>query len=300
MSVTASAPGKVILFGEHAVVYGEPAIAGAIDKRIYVTVEARQDDKVEVLSGAELNDGYPYVLKACERVFAYLGRSSGLTIRIRSEFPPASGLGSSAAVTVATIAAVSELLEGSIPKKEIADLAHKVEQDVQGAASITDTAVSAYGGILYVKPDLGVVEPLPNKNIQLVVGYTGKPGSTTEIVRTVKTLRNQHPEVVDNIIHCIGRITMLAKENLGNDLGGLMDLNNGLLEALGVGTFELSALIYGARASGAKGAKITGAGGGGCMIAYAPGREDAVSKVVEKGGCLAMLVNLGAEGVRIE
>jgi mevalonate kinase len=300
--VTASAPGKVILFGEHAVVYGEPAIAGAINKRIFVSVGRRSDGEIKISSSHDLRDGYPYVKEAVELTFRYLGERAGLDISIDSEFPPASGLGSSAAVSVATILATSRLLGREIEKKDIARLGHKVEKKVQGAASITDASVTTFGGVQFIKPVLETVEEIVVGDIPLVVGYTGKGGSTKELVDSVRTLRDSNPDIVDPVIHTIGRITLRAKKALeeGEDIGGLMNINHGLLEALGVGTERLSSYVHGAWNSGASGAKITGAGGGGCMVAYSPQNQEGVAKAIEERGGLALMVSIEKDGVRIE
>jgi mevalonate kinase len=300
--VTASAPGKVILFGEHAVVYGEPAIAGAINKRIYVSVERRDDQEINISSAHDLRDGFPYVKEAVELSFEFLGARSGLDINIDSEFPPASGLGSSAAVSVATVLAITSLFGREIDKKDIARLGHQVEKRVQGAASITDASVTTLGGIIFIKPRLEVVEEIEGGAIPLVVGYTGRGSSTKELVSQVRGLKEGNPEILDTIIHTIGRITLKAKRALeeGEDLGELMNINHGLLEALGVGTERLSSYVHAARGAGAAGAKITGAGGGGCMIAFAPGNQDDVAKAISDLGGLALKVSIEKEGVRIE
>jgi mevalonate kinase len=302
MSVTASAPGKVILFGEHAVVYGEPALAGAINRRVYATVKSRDDDKISITSNHELRDGYPYVKNAVDLTFEFLGKRGGLDIEIDAEFPPASGLGSSASVSVSTIKAVSTLLGTEIGKKDIARLGHLTEKRVQGAASITDSSVTTFGGVLLIKPKLELAEAIDVGNLPLVIGYTGKSGSTKEQVRLVKDLRDKNPDFIDPIIHTIGRITIKAKNEIekGGDIGELMNLNHGLLEALGVGTETLSRYVYAARTAGAAGAKITGAGGGGCIVAYSPGNQEAVAGAIRERGGLALKVSIEEEGVRLE
>jgi mevalonate kinase len=300
--VTASAPGKVILFGEHAVVYGEPAIAGAINKRIYVTTEKRPDGELNISSAHELKDGYPYVRKAVGLTFEYLGKECGVDIKIDSEFPPASGLGSSAAVSVATIVSLSTLLDEKIEKKDVARLGHIVEKKVQGAASITDSSVTTFGGVLFIKPKLEIAEEVRVGRIPLVVGYTGKGGSTKDLVNNVRAKKEDYPDIFDPILHSIGRITVKARGALeaeGN-LGELMNINHGLLEALGVGTEKLSRYVHAARRAGASGAKITGAGGGGCMVAYVPRDQADVAKAIEVEGGLALEVEIESHGVRIE
>jgi mevalonate kinase len=300
--VTASAPGKVILFGEHAVVYGEPAIAGAINKRIYVTIKKRRDNEVNISSAHELKDGYSYVRKAVELTFEYLGKECGVDIKIESEFPPASGLGSSAAVSVATIVALSTLLDEKIEKKDVARLGHMVEKKVQGAASITDSSVTTFGGVLFIKPKLEIAEEVSIGRIPLVIGYTGKGGSTKELVNRVRAKKEEFPEILEPILQSIGRITVMAKGALeeGENIGELMNINHGLLEALGVGTEKLARYVHAARRAGACGAKITGAGGGGCMVAYVPQRQVDVARAIESEGGLALEVEIEGQGVRIE
>jgi mevalonate kinase len=294
---TASAPGKVILFGEHAVVYGEPAIAGAIDLRVRVRAE-------KATSGLEIHsqtEDHRYVEKAVDMVLEHLGAAQGIAIEISSNLPPASGLGSSAAVSVATIAAVADLLGYELEKKVIASLGYQVELGVQGAASPTDTYTSTYGGIHYIVPGKKAFDPI-QAALPLVVGYTGVERSTKELVAGVRRLREEYPEVVLPIIRNIGRLTRQARKHLeeGEDVGELMNINHGLLEALGVSNNALSRLVHAAREAGARGAKLTGAGGGGCMIAYAPGREAAVIEAIEGCGSTAFRAAISAEGVRLE
>jgi mevalonate kinase len=313
--VTVSAPGKVILFGEHAVVYGEPALASAIDRRVYVRVEKTDGDTVEAESrdlGAGTSfsiedtgnpspeDPFRYVRKAVQVAFEHAGEKSGLKISIESELPPASGLGTSAAVSVSTILAVARLLGKDIDAGTLAELGHRVELEVQGAASPTDTAMAALGGTQFIQPGKGF-EAL-EASLPLVVGYTGIERSTKTLVDAVRRRRDSYPDVIDPVIKAIGAITRKARDSLadGKDLGLLMDMNHGLLEALGVGTEQLSELVHAARRAGAKGAKLTGAGGGGCMIAYAPGTQDAVAEALKACGCRVLKTSAGGEGARVE
>ncbi|NOZ76914.1 MAG: mevalonate kinase [Euryarchaeota archaeon] len=307
--------GKVILFGEHAVVYGEPALASAIDRRVYVRVERTAGDAVEVESEAlgsrtsfpvdDRQDPSPeepfrYVRKAVHVAFEHAGDKTGLRISIDSELPVASGLGTSAAVSVATILAVGRLLGKDIDAGTLADLGHRVELEVQGAASPTDTAMAAFGGTRFIQPGEGF-EAL-DASLPLVVGCTGIQRSTKALVDGVRRRREAYPEIVDPVLKAIGEITRKARDCLadGRDLGVLMDINHGLLEALGVGNEKLSELVHAARKAGAGGAKLTGAGGGGCMIAYAPGSQDAVAEAIRACGCRVLKTSGGSEGARVE
>lgn len=311
--VTVSAPGKVILFGEHAVVYGKPSLAGAIDKRTYVNIETRDDGNISINSNMapyhlsfSIDDlgsveDFPYVRKAIELTFEQSGEKSGLDIEISSETPPASGLGSSASVSIATVLAIHEAMGSKISKNELAKLGHKVELGVQGAASPTDTATATFGGVLFIEPDKKGCQRI-DASLPLIVGYTGIERSTKALVENVRALRDKFPEIIDPIISNIGKITLEAKRRIENseDIGEFMNINHGLLTALGVSNFKLDSLVYAARDAGARGAKLTGAGGGGCMIAHAPGSQAAVTNAIEKCGGMAFDSVITNEGVRVE
>jgi mevalonate kinase len=265
-----------------------------------VNLETRDDDKISIKSNAEPYnltfsmgelgsvEGFPYIRKAIELAFENIGKKSGLDIGISSEVPPASGLGSSASVSIAAILAIHEALGSTISKDELAKIGHKVEFEVQGAASPTDTAIATFGGILFIEPDKKEYERL-DAQLPLVIGYTGIERSTKVLIEDVKALRDKFPEIIDSITDNIDKITREAKHRIENseDIGELMSINHGLLAALGVSNFKLDSLVYAALEAGAKGAKLTGAGGGGCMIAYVPDNGDAVAEAIEKCDCVA-------------
>lgn len=314
MQVTASAPGKAILFGEHAVVYGKPAIAMALNKRAQVKVTGRLDNKIQVnirdlgikgyinLGENTVTSNSPqkgilnYVLNAVKSVH----QGSGLDICIDVNVPIGGGLGSSAAVTVALIAAVSKFNNMDLKKKEIARLAHKVELEVQNYASPLDTTISTYGGLIYLKNAKKIVSLDINHNIPLVIGSTNQRGDTGKLVKAVKIKKESYPEIINPVIDSIGSLTIEAKEAiLNNDkkrIGELMNINHGLLDALGVNTLELSNMVYTARVAGASGSKITGAGGGGSIISFCPGTEEvrAVLKKIEN----AFKADISKDGVK--
>jgi len=281
MSMTqASAPGKVYLFGEHAVVYGRPALACAIELRARVKVLSTRREGVYVGSsrGPESIHKYPYLATAVRLLEERCAEPiSGVKLKITSSIPPGAGLGSSAAVTIATIGALSRALDVSLGEEDIARMGHEVEKKVQGSASPTDTHISTFGGA-YVMPEARRLTP---PRCGIVVGDTKTSGSTKALVAMVREFKQEYPEVVEGIMDTIAALShegerMLEAGEL-SELGRLMNINHALLNALGVGTPELDRLARAARAAGAHGAKITGAGGGGCIVCLA--EEEDVSQV---------------------
>ncbi|MCX9010059.1 MAG: mevalonate kinase [Candidatus Methanoperedens sp.] len=296
MTTTYSAPGKIYLFGEHAVVYGEPAIACAVELR--TRVSARKSDAITISSdlgstGLDF-EVHPYVSSAIEKL-----SSPEVSVEISSDIPVGSGLGSSAAVTVATLAAINTEFGLGYGREELARMGHEIEQKVQGAASPTDTFVSTFGGVVEI-PSRRQLDIL---DCGIVIGNTNKgatPKKTAKLVKQVAVLREEYPEIIDPIIKTIGSFAkkgeLLVRKKDYASLGRLMSVNHGLLDALGVGTPELSALVYAARDAGAFGAKITGAGGGGCMVALTDSPRK-VASAIERAGGKAIVTEFTAEGV---
>jgi len=313
---TASAPGKIILFGEHAVVSGITALGGAIDLRARVTVSDRPgcvliktDDLVlrgfslDLLSG-QLQS--PQAANATRYISAVLREFDARNIQVetKSALPLAAGLGSSAAIVVATVTALSQHLGQELSQKEIAATSYRLEKEVQqGMASPTDTALATFGGYLRVSKEISALD-LPS--LEMVVGFTGVPHDTKSEVEKVQCLRRDYPDLVDPIFLAIGSISeravLLIREQKTAKLGQMMNINQGLLEALGVSSRELSELVYAARgAGGALGAKLTGAGGGGCMIAIpGPVGAEALMTSIRQARGVPFKVCVGCEGCRLE
>jgi mevalonate kinase len=284
---TWSAPGKVFLFGEHAVVYGKPGIAMAIKPRVFVTV--RNTKRPQRAKS-------PYI-DGCFEAMGVLG-----SVYINSQIPSSSGLGSSAAVTVATLSAINDEFSLHKTREDIADMAFEIEKKVQkGRASPTDTTVSMYGGIVLITG--GSRRRLPPQNMHLVIGDSLVSHSTAKMVELVGDLKKKHPGIVDPILDAIQGVSMSAIHHLNNpkELGRYMDMNHALLEALGVGHPQLSRIVLAARAQGAFGAKITGAGGGGCMIALCPKHlKMRIAGAIEDCEARAIVTGIDTEGARKE
>jgi mevalonate kinase len=327
--VVSSAPGKVYLFGEHAVVYGEPAVPCAIERRASVEVQAREDGGIRVhaedltLDGftveyATAADTHPDVDVSESLVDAAVGYvdgaieqardaadepDAGFEITVQSSIPLGAGLGSSAAVVVAAIDAATRELGVELTPREIAARAYEVEYEVQdGQASRADTFCSAVGGAVRVEgDDCRAIEDVPN--LPFVIGYDGGAGDTGKLVAGVRALREEY-DFARATVESIGDIVRAGERALAADdleeLGRLMDFNHGLLEALGVSARSLDELVWAARESDALGAKLTGAGGGGCIVALDES-EGAETALKYTPGCEeAFRADLDTDGVRVE
>ncbi len=275
------------MFGEHAVVYGKPGIAMAIKPRVFVTV--RNTSRATKAKS-------PYI-DSCFDAMGVVG-----SVYINSQIPSSSGLGSSAAVTVATLSAINDEFSLHKTREDIADMAFEIEKKVQkGRASPTDTTVSAFGGIILISG--GSRRRLPPQNMHLVIGDSLVSHNTSKMVEQVAELRKDHPEIVDPVLDAIQGVSMSAIHYLNNprELGRYMNMNHALLEVLGVGHPQLAKLVLAARSAGAFGAKITGAGGGGCMIALCPKQlKHRVAGAIEACDARAIVTGIDTEGVRKE
>lgn len=284
---TWSAPGKVFLFGEHAVVYGKPGIAMAIKPRVFVTVR-----KSKTAHHAKS----PYI----DNCFDEMGVKG--SVYVNSQLPSSSGLGSSAAVTVATLSAINDEFRKDHSLEEIADMAFAIEKKVQkGRASPTDTSVSTFGGLVFITGTSR--RRLVPQNFQMVIGNSMVSHNTSRMVEMVADLRKRQPDICEPILDAIGSVAVAAMHHMSDaqQLGKLMNMNHALLEALGVGHPALSKLILASRDAGAYGAKLTGAGGGGCMVALCPKHlKNRVAGAIEAGDARAFITTIDTEGVRKE
>jgi len=287
-----SAPGTAFLLGEHAVVYGEPALLFAVGRRATVDVDTKET------VGDDLPDS-AYVREAVGRAREYTGEDTPLSVEVESEIPIGAGLGSSAAVSAATVHAASRELGAQMEREKVAEEAHAVELDVQGAASPADTYTTTMGGYTVVSDEKKRSLEVPDEREGFVVGWDGGSAPTGEMVDGVSRLVEENPVAAD-IVGSIGDLTRRGVERAEagdtDAVGGLMDMNQGLLDALGVSSSSLSRMVWAARDAGGS-AKLTGAGGAGCVVAY-PANEEvlgAVEQVAEE----AFVVGV-SEGVRTE
>ncbi len=319
--VTISAPGKLMLLGEHAVVYGRPCIVTAVGQRMFVTLEALLEPSFELeatdvdvtgykkqfadLGKGNIPKGAKFVEVAIKNFTNKYPVKGGVRITTRSEFSSSFGFGSSSASTVCVIKGLAELTNTKLSSKELFDIAYRTVIDVQGKGSGFDVAAAIYGGTLYFVTGGKIIEPISSSELRLDVGYTGVKADTVALINAVAEKAAQDPKHIDALYTQIGKMVDEAhsslKEKKWSRVGELMNSDQDILEELGVSSQKLDAMIHAARDAGAFGAKLSGAGGGDCMIALASGdKKQAVSEAITAVGGQVINVTTSVEGVRIE
>ena len=278
MKSKASAPGKVILFGEHFVVYGVKAILCAINKRVTVTAEKIKEKKISIKSGIgdlelELNKPISEIDSPL-KPFYYLAnkmiqnQSTGIEIKIESDIPLGAGLGSSSACCVAGAAAISKLFSEKT-KKEILELAIEAEKTIFKNTSGADCTVCTYGGIIEYEKEKDFIKIKSEPNFHLIIANSNIKHSTESIVSKVKQFKNEDTERFSKLCNdeskLIEDVLQLLKENNIQKLGQKVIQNQRYLETIGISNEKLKDMIKIGQES-SFGTKITGAGDGGCVF----------------------------------
>lgn len=272
--------GKLILCGEHAVVYGHPAIAMAVDRGTTVRLVERPGPTAA--TDATIDD--PRLPTALRAVLP----DQGFGVEIRTDLPIGRGMGSSAALAVALVRADASRRGEALDADALWERAMAVERVFHGNPSGLDHALSARGGLArYTRPAPGhrpTLEPLPLPTWGIVVLDSGAAGDTAAMVAGVASRR----PAIDRDLARIGALVDEAQAALADTraLGALLDENHALLRMIGVSTPRLDELVALARRAGAAGAKLAGAGGGGVVLALAD-EPDAVLSAVLKAGASA-------------
>ncbi len=301
--------GKVILLGEHAVVYGRHAIAAPIPLAIKALVE-ECDEGIHLLIprwGVEYRlASNPEERRSFERpagvVLDKLGLSGrAMRIEVFPEVPRSMGLGGSAAMAVAIVRALDKHFRLGLKDDEVNALAFESEKVAHGNPSGLDNTLACYGKALVFRPgDPPLIEPLNIREpIPAVIGMTGYEGLTAKTVGRVREAWQQDKKLYERIFDQIDALTLRGIQAIqDNDLptlGQLMNICQGMLNALQVSTPELEKLCDIAREHGALGAKLTGGGGGGSIIAICAGDTENVVSAIRAAGFQALPVRLGAE-----
>ena len=292
MKSKASAPGKVILFGEHFVVYGVKAILCSIDKRVTVTAEKTNERKISINSKIGKLDLEPnksiFEINSPLKPFYYLANkaikneNSGIHIEIDSEIPLGAGLGSSSACCVAGAAAIFKLF-GKISKEKILEYAIEAERTIFENTSGADCTVCTYGGIMEYDKNNGFKKIEDEPNFQLVIANSNIEHSTQSMVSNVKEFENKNKEKFSELSELESKLVedvlKLVKENKIDEIGEKINQNQKYLETIGISNNELAKMIKTGQES-SFGAKITGSGGGGCIFALT--NESNLQKVLKK------------------
>ena len=278
MKSKASAPGKVILFGEHFVVYGVKAILCAVNKRVTVTAEKIKEEKISIKSDIgdlelELNKPISEINSPL-KPFYYLAnkiirnQSTGIEIKIESDIPLGAGLGSSSACCVAGAAAISKLFSEKT-KKEILELAIEAEKTIFKNTSGADCTVCTYGGIIEYEKEKDFIKIKSEPNFHLIIANSNIKHSTESIVSKVKQFKNEDTERFSKLCNdeskLIEDVLQLLKENNIQKLGQKVIQNQRYLETIGISNEKLKDMIKIGQES-SFGTKITGAGDGGCVF----------------------------------
>ena len=301
----ASAPGKVILFGEHAVVYGQPALAVPVTQ---VEAEVRIDkifsqgiriNAPNIQLNARLDSlapSHPLAATVRNTIAALeVDMPSGVAILIRSSIPVASGLGSGAAVSVAIIRALAKYLNKELTDEQVSALAYETEKLYHGTPSGIDNTVITYANPVYFVKGQPIEILKVEKPFTIVIGDTGIPASTKESVRDVRVQHHKKPERYETIFAAIGDIArtacQLIESGMPESFGPLMYENHALLRSIKVSSPELDKLVEAARNAGALGAKMSGGGRGGNMIALVqPKKAGAVARSLREAGATNTII----------
>ena len=281
--VSGSGFGKVILFGEHFVVHGSPAIGMGIPLKTTVTLSPSRSMKFHLKADKKLKD-------ATSRILKRMGISKKYGIKLRSEIPPGAGLGWSASYSVALVRALVKDLGSSVPDWKVAEFSYEGERAFHGNPSGIDNALSTYGGVLRFKRGSPPAKIKLRGKFHFAVSNTGKAGPTKELVAGVTSLKKGMTSLFSRIMDAEAEIVKRGEAALSagdaKTTGALMDINHGLLSTVGVSSPELEEIVHCARDAGALGSKLTGAGGGGCALSLCKSPKDAerIAKLLTKKG----------------
>lgn len=281
MKSISSAPGKIILFGEHFIVYEGKAVLCSIDKRITVESELTDSGKIEITSSlgqavlardqliSDAGSALKPVAYLARRMLSEFNSGSGIRVSIHSEFPSGVGLGSSSACCVAAASSISGLFS-SRTREQVLELAIDAERTIFENTSGADCSVCTFGGTIAYHKNGQISRLEFEPKFSFVVANSRMPHSTSEVVSQVRKYKNENPAIFSLLCRQEERLIDDSIDALmGGDvrtLGMRMSQNQKYLEQIGVSNETLGQMLSVARET-SYGAKITGAGGGGCIVA---------------------------------
>ena len=304
-SVEGIGHGKIILLGEHSVVYGRHAIAVPAPLNIRTKVQDTEDEILLMIPswGVEYRlDKNPEKRQSFEKpaglILDQMGLSKqGMKIEVFSDIPRGMGLGGSAAIAVSIIKALNNHFKLALNQDEINQMALESEKIAHGNPSGIDNTMATYGHpLIFRNGDNPLIEPLNiNETFSILIGFSSTEGLTAKTVGIVRDLWKKNPGVYEKIFDEIDSLALQSIQAIQNNdfelLGQLMNINHGLLNTLQVSTPELERLIMIARESGALGAKLTGGGGGGAVIALCKD-IDITKSAIESEGYETLVVEI--------
>ena len=304
-SVEGIGHGKIILLGEHSVVYGRHAVAVPAPVNIRTKVQDTEDEILLMIPswGVEYRlDKNPEKRQSFEKpaglILDQMGLSKqGMKIEVFSDIPRGMGLGGSAAIAVSIIKALNNHFKLALNQDEINQMALESEKIAHGNPSGIDNTMATYGHpLIFRNGDNPLIEPLNiNETFSILIGFSSTEGLTAKTVGIVRDLWKKNPGVYEKIFDEIDSLALQSIQAIQNNdfelLGQLMNINHGLLNTLQVSTPELERLIMIARESGALGAKLTGGGGGGAVIALCKD-IDITKSAIESEGYETLVVEI--------
>jgi mevalonate kinase len=306
--------GKVILFGEHFVVHGVPGIVSAIDSTTDAEVK-KTGKAIAIRDERKTAKGYSeekrlQQLESIDRMLKAMGidPQTPLSIWIGGALPGFSGLGASAASSVAIARAIAEELGMDVPNKRINEVAYEAEKAYAGNPSGIDNTAATFGGLMWFQKSLtggaNTIERISiQKPVEIILGSTGKVANTKAMVEGVAKRKQQNPQRYDRLFKQAEALAYAGRKALEaydlKKMGELMNKNHRLLQEIEVSSRELDLLVDIAQKQGAYGAKLTGGGGGGCMTALTPTKElqERVAKAIEKEGFEVLRTKIGIEKI---
>jgi mevalonate kinase len=324
----ASAPAKIILFGEHFVIYGSAAVLAAINKRVSVNAHTTIDgeDKIVIRSSigvaGKYSDDVQFnaleggvkskaildpLYSAIKQVLLIRNeKKTGIEVCISSNVPPGIGLGSSAASCVATVAAVDSLFQNNPSRQKVCELAIQSERLIHRRTSGADCYVSTFGGLMQYYSKSKSFKNIQTKGLlSLVVASTGVKHYTSDLVTSVKRFKDTNKILFESLTKqasdiCLQAVTAIESGKL-DKIGDLMNENQILLQQIGISHHKVHDIIDICSKAGAIGAKITGAGGGGAVIALAENKQEStkIASRVKAAGYQSFEVEIDYNGLSI-